>query len=509
MKNVVLPESPYGVCTTRSVPRPCARRQRGQLRPASRRRAEHVRHRRRTGLVAELGRDDLGVEPAAQRVRRAGSGRSRARAQISSVSSSKKTIAIIGRAAAPAAGGPAPRVAQQVVVDLLAGLELDVGLVLRREHPRVRAVPGVVVDDVLEVAHPAVDAEQVERGRARRSRSAGVLVRKNVRISEIPLSCWRPRVPTWASARLPRSPGCRGTGSMSMRRSHVTPGGPVAATAEPGDDRRRRRCVRAPWRSRSASRSRRRRRRRAACPGGTPGSARSGQLDSFTHTVPVRRLTCTIWPWMPRQSRTSPCSPGRNQNWLRYHPPGKDASAGDVEEGAAAVGVDGPGPAQPARGYDAARTVVASGTVPPSSSIWPNRSRSRAVAAARRRGRRCRGASQMISASCSAPIGAHTSSEIRSAIRRPAARSQTQPEHVGLGGAVAERLAVRRLRRERRRGTRRAPRTRRPGPPTQLSMRAHRRPGRRSPRGTAPRCACRAGAGPWRRRSRCPASSGT
>ena len=24
MKNVVLPESPYGVCTTRSVPRPCA-----------------------------------------------------------------------------------------------------------------------------------------------------------------------------------------------------------------------------------------------------------------------------------------------------------------------------------------------------------------------------------------------------------------------------------------------------------------------------------------------------
>ena len=33
MKNVVLPESPYGVCTTRSVPSPCADRELPQLRP--------------------------------------------------------------------------------------------------------------------------------------------------------------------------------------------------------------------------------------------------------------------------------------------------------------------------------------------------------------------------------------------------------------------------------------------------------------------------------------------
>ena len=40
--------------------------------------------------------------------------------------------------------------------------------------------------------------------------------------------------------------------------------------------------------------------------------------------------------------------------------------------------------------------------------------------------------SQMISASCSAPIGAQTRSLIRSAIRAPAARSHTQPSDVGL-----------------------------------------------------------------------------
>ena len=41
-----------------------------------------------------------------------------------------------------------------------------VGLVGRREHSRMRAVPGVVIGDVREVSDPAVEAEQVERGSA-------------------------------------------------------------------------------------------------------------------------------------------------------------------------------------------------------------------------------------------------------------------------------------------------------------------------------------------------------
>jgi hypothetical protein len=57
--------------------------------------------------------------------------------------------------------GPHLRVDQQSVVDLLATLEFDVGLVLRREDPRMGTIPAVVVSDVGEVAHPAVQSEQV------------------------------------------------------------------------------------------------------------------------------------------------------------------------------------------------------------------------------------------------------------------------------------------------------------------------------------------------------------
>src|SRR5699024_4052667 len=55
-------------------------------------------------------------------------------------------------------------VEQQPVVDRLTGVELDIGLVARGEHARMTAVPAVVVGDIGEVAHPPVDAEQVERG---------------------------------------------------------------------------------------------------------------------------------------------------------------------------------------------------------------------------------------------------------------------------------------------------------------------------------------------------------
>ena len=236
----------------------------------------------------------------------------------------------------------------------------------------------------------------------------------------MPLSCWTMVVP-------PRRPASRSVLRLGPNRVRVdclrlSPGPPrLSPETTPGKP------VVCPWTPGSASRLPRRR-TRAACPGGTPGSEASGQLESFTQTVPVRRLTCSIWPWIPRQSSTSPCSPGRNQNWLRYHPPGKDASAGDSRKLRPALGVDGPGAAQPPGGYDGARTAVARpGTTPPSSSICPNRSRSRAVAARPPSCTAVPSPSQMISASRSAPIGAQTRVEIRSAIRAPPARSQTQP----------------------------------------------------------------------------------
>ena len=55
---------------------------------------------------------------------------------------------------------------EQPVVDLLARLEFDVGLVLGGEHSRMSAVPAVVVGDVGEVPDPAVEPQQIERGRA-------------------------------------------------------------------------------------------------------------------------------------------------------------------------------------------------------------------------------------------------------------------------------------------------------------------------------------------------------
>src|SRR4029453_16544072 len=147
MKKVVLPESPYGVCTTRS-------------RPSSFEAASSLSSfqddavpitlvtdgapaplvRGHDQLVAELAADLLGL-------------------LVEEHHHDHRRTAPLAQVRLHFG------VAEQVVVDLLGRLELDVRLVLRREHPRVAAVPGVVVDDVLEVAHPAVDAEQVERGR--------------------------------------------------------------------------------------------------------------------------------------------------------------------------------------------------------------------------------------------------------------------------------------------------------------------------------------------------------
>jgi hypothetical protein len=58
------------------------------------------------------------------------------------------------------------RVAQKVIVDLFGTGELYVGLAGRGEHPGVGSGPGIVVDDVFESTHPAVDSEQIEGRRS-------------------------------------------------------------------------------------------------------------------------------------------------------------------------------------------------------------------------------------------------------------------------------------------------------------------------------------------------------
>jgi hypothetical protein len=57
------------------------------------------------------------------------------------------------------------RVLEQVVADVLHRLELVVLARRRNEHARVVALERVEVVDVEEVPQPAIDAEQVERGR--------------------------------------------------------------------------------------------------------------------------------------------------------------------------------------------------------------------------------------------------------------------------------------------------------------------------------------------------------
>jgi hypothetical protein len=50
---------------------------------------------------------------------------------------------------------------QQIVVDLLATLELDVRLALGTEYAGMRSIPTAVRGDVIDVAHPPIQAEQM------------------------------------------------------------------------------------------------------------------------------------------------------------------------------------------------------------------------------------------------------------------------------------------------------------------------------------------------------------
>ena len=128
---------------------------------------EHVRHAGCASLVAQLGGDDLGVQMLTQT-------RCRQDQVVAQFLTEVLGFAVeehhrdLGPDTAWGCRldvGAHLRVGQQPVVDLLATLELLVRLAARGEHSRMRAVPGVVVRDVREVAHPAVEPQQVERGR--------------------------------------------------------------------------------------------------------------------------------------------------------------------------------------------------------------------------------------------------------------------------------------------------------------------------------------------------------
>ena len=130
--------------------------------------AQDVGHRGRAGLLAEAGGDDLGVQVAAQRVLR--------QDQLVVEFVADLLGLLVEEHHRDHRAGPGRRtprldealnlgVAQQVIVDLLGAVELHIGLAGRGEHPGVRAVPRVVVDDVLETADPPIDAQQVEARR--------------------------------------------------------------------------------------------------------------------------------------------------------------------------------------------------------------------------------------------------------------------------------------------------------------------------------------------------------
>ena len=99
------------------------------------------------------------------RARPAG-GRPAARARAASASVSSSNMTNTARPPGPCVGDEAEDlgVPEQVVADVLDRLELRGRPVLRHEHVRVAALERVEVGHVVEVPHPAVDAEQVERG---------------------------------------------------------------------------------------------------------------------------------------------------------------------------------------------------------------------------------------------------------------------------------------------------------------------------------------------------------
>ena len=130
----------------------------------------------------------------------------------------------------------------------------------------------------------------------------------------MPLSC---AGPSWVLHRRDRS-------CDSVHRLDVGPRS--ASTAHTGaSSPRRPRAAGAGLAASLGAARRRRRRRPAACPGGTPGPARPASWRASRTRCGYAGSRAPSVRGCPGTSRTSPCGPGRNQNWLRYHPPGRTA----------------------------------------------------------------------------------------------------------------------------------------------------------------------------------------
>ncbi len=140
--------------------------------------AEHIRHRRHAGLVAEPGRHDLAVEAVAQRGAREAESEAGFLGQpLGLLVEHQERRQATGPAVGPVRVPPGWRrssrvdevadllVADEVVHDLLDRLEGARLPLLRDDDVRMAAIEAVVVVDVPEVPDPAVDAQQVERGR--------------------------------------------------------------------------------------------------------------------------------------------------------------------------------------------------------------------------------------------------------------------------------------------------------------------------------------------------------
>ncbi len=126
-------------------------------------RATHrVRHARHARFVPELRGDDLRVEPVAQRRRWEHHFESELGGELLGLLVEHQERSLAPR---PAAAHVIDDllVTQEVVADLFDGRELASAPLLGHEHVRMEPVERVVIVDESEVAHPPIDAEQVER----------------------------------------------------------------------------------------------------------------------------------------------------------------------------------------------------------------------------------------------------------------------------------------------------------------------------------------------------------
>ena len=138
-------------------------------------RAAHgVRHARHARVVAELRRDDLRVQPVSERGRRERHLEAELAGELLGLLVEHQERGLAPRAT-PADEVRDLLVSQQVVADLLDRAELARPLLAGHEDVRMGSVERVVVVQELEVAHPPVDPEQVER--RRRDEVDGLLVR--------------------------------------------------------------------------------------------------------------------------------------------------------------------------------------------------------------------------------------------------------------------------------------------------------------------------------------------